>query len=309
MQPLHIQTPLLESRPLSKQAGCTVFIKLEAMQPSGSFKLRGIGAACAEHARRGATRFISSSGGNAGIATAYSGRRLGIPVVVVVPETTSEQAKNLIKLEDAQVIVHGGSWQEANDLALSMVGDPDAFIHPFDDPLLWTGHSSLIDEVKQAGVKPDGVVLSVGGGGLLCGVVEGLQRNNWDDVPVFAVETVGADSFAQSVRAGNRIELAAITSIATSLGAKQVCKQALGCHREHPVHSLVVTDCKALAASKRFLTDHRILVEPACGASLAAVYETFPEIGALESVLIIVCGGCTASIEQLTQWTRELGCK
>jgi L-serine/L-threonine ammonia-lyase len=111
MKPLHIETPFFESHPLSLQAGRPVWLKLEALQPPGSFKIRGIGRACQEYARRGAHRFISSSGGNAGIAVAYAGRQLAIPVVVVVPGTTTEPARQLIQQEGAQVIVHGPSWQ------------------------------------------------------------------------------------------------------------------------------------------------------------------------------------------------------
>ncbi len=201
---LHIHTPLIESRSLSLAAGRNIWLKLDALQPCGSFKLRGVGHACEVHQARGARQFISSSGGNAGLAVAYAGRKLGVPVTVVVPETTTERAKELLRLEDANVVVHGSSWQEANALAQTLVGPDDAFIHPFDDPLLWAGHASLIDEVAEAGVKPDAVVLSVGGGGLLSGVVEGLQRNGWGDVPVLAVETHGARRCTRPCRRGIR---------------------------------------------------------------------------------------------------------
>jgi L-serine/L-threonine ammonia-lyase len=106
---------------------------MEAMQPPGSFKIRGIGLACQEYAKRGALHFIASSAGNAGIAVAYAGRQMGVPVTVVVPETASERAKELIRQENAVIIVHGESWQEANDFAQSMVGERDAFLHPFDE--------------------------------------------------------------------------------------------------------------------------------------------------------------------------------
>jgi L-serine/L-threonine ammonia-lyase len=306
MKPLHIETPLFESQALSIQAGRSIWLKLEALQPPGSFKIRGIGNACQEYARRGANRFISSSGGNAGIAVAYAGRHLSIPVVVVVPETTTERAIKLIRQEGAEVIVHGASWQEANALALSMVKTTDAFLHPFDDPLLWAGHATMIDEVVPSGVKPEAVVLSVGGGGLLCGVIEGLHRNNWQNVPVIAVETEGADSFAQSVMAGYRVELPAIKSLATSLGARQVCEQAFNWTKQHPITSLVVSDKAAVSACERFIVDHRIVVEPACGAALATVYEHIKEIEPFKSVLIIVCGGATTSVEQLHQWSNNL---
>ena len=305
MDPLHLETPFFESRALTIAAGRTVWLKLEAMQPPGSFKIRGIGLACQEYVRRGAERLISSSGGNAGIAVAYAGRHLSVPVVVVVPETTTDRAKALIQQEGAEVVVHGSSWQEANALALSMVTEFDAFLHPFDDPLIWRGHASLVDEIVQSGVKPDVVVLSVGGGGLLCGVVEGLHRNGWIDVPVIAVETEGANSLAQSVRAGYPVELAAITSIATSLGARRICEQAFSWSKKHPLFSVVVSDRAAVVACQRFLADHRVVVEPACGAALAVVYDGAPELEEFKSVLVVVCGGVTATVDQLREWSNK----
>ena len=304
MKPLHIETPLFESQALSIQAERSVWLKLEALQPPGSFKIRGIGFACQEYARQGANRFISSSGGNAGIAVAYAGRFLSIPVVVVVPETTTERAKKLIQQEGAELIVHGASWQEANALAISMVKKTDAFLHPFDNPLLWQGHATMIDEIVHSGFKPDAIVLSVGGGGLLSGVMEGLHKNNWQDVPVVAVETDGADSFARSISAGQIIELPAITSIATSLGARRVSERAFKWSKQHRIYNVVVSDKMAISACEKFIVDQRIVVEPACGAALATVYEQVAEIKAFKSILVIVCGGVTVSVEQLRQWAN-----
>src|SRR3712207_3167092 len=299
---LHIETNLVESRPLSASAGCAIWLKLDALQPSGSFKLRGIGHACERYRQQGARRFVSSSGGNAGLAVAYAGRRLGVPVTVVVPETTSQIAKELLRLEDAELIVHGGSWQEANDLAQSLLGPTDAFLHPFDDPLLWEGHATLVDEVVRAGLRPDAIVLLVGGGGLLCGVVAGGQRHGGRDVPVVAVETDRATSFQAAITAGHAVELDRITSIATSLGASRVCAQALRWAKEHPIHSVVVSDQSALAGCEHFLADHRLLVEPACGASLALAYEHTAELQQYATVLVVVCGGATTSIDQVRAW-------
>ncbi|MDU8599988.1 pyridoxal-phosphate dependent enzyme [Pseudomonas syringae] len=302
--PLHILTPLIESRAMSAEANCTIRLKMDALQPCGSFKLRGVGHACEIHHGNGAKKFVSSSGGNAGLAVAYAGRVLGVPVTVVVPETTTPRARDLLALEGAEVIVHGSSWQEANQLAQSLTTATDAFIHPFDDPLLWTGHATLIDEVAQAGNKPDAVVLSVGGGGLLCGVIEGLHRNGWPDVPVIAVETLGAASFRAATVARQAVELDRISSIATSLGAKRVCDQAVKYLDSHPIESVVVSDTNALKACERFLLDHRVLVEPACGAALSLGYQ-----GELLSrhgnVLMVVCGGATATLAQIQTWIAD----
>lgn len=303
--PLHIPTPLIESAPLSRAAGRSIWLKLECLQPPGSFKLRGVGAACEHHARQGAQRLVSSSGGNAGLAVAYAGRHLGLPVTVVVPTTTSERARELLLQEGAELLVHGASWQEANALAQSMLQTSDAFIHPFDDPLLWSGHASMMDEVAASGPRPDAVLLSVGGGGLLAGVMEGLARNGWCDVPVLAAETQGAASLHAAMQAGHPVALPAITSIATSLGARQVCQQAFALSQGGRVHSVRVSDAQAVAACSRFLEDHRLLVEPACGAALAVAYGAAPELANYARVLVIVCGGATASARQLVEWTAQ----
>jgi L-serine/L-threonine ammonia-lyase len=292
---LHIETPLIASLALSQHAGRPVHLKMEALQPSGSFKLRGMGHACEVLYRRGVRRFVSSSGGNAGIAVALAGRRLGVPVTVVLPRTATPRAHELLHLEGAEVKVHGASWQEAHEFAQSLVTDDNALLHPFDDPLVWTGHATMIDEVVAAGLKPDLVILSVGGGGLLCGVSEGLARNGLGSVPILAVETAGADSLAAAIKAGRVVELPKITSIAASLGARAVCARAFELTTQRRVDSMVVSDQAATEASVRFLEDHRVLVEPACGAALAVVYERSPCLEGYREILVIVCGGAGVS--------------
>ena len=303
---LYIETPLIESRPLERKVNGKVWLKLEALQPSGSFKLRGIGNACQKYQTQGARHFISSSGGNAGIAVAYSGRKLGVPVTVVVPESTTERAIETIKQENAEVIIKGETWQEAHDYSLNLTDSECIYIHPFDDPLLWTGHATIIDEVSRSGVFPDVVVLSVGGGGLLCGIIEGLNRNNMANIPILAVETEGADSLSASLKAGQHVEIDSIRSIATSLGAKQVASTAYNWCHKHEVVSHVVSDIEAVDSCLYFSRDHRLLVEPACGASLAALYNPAEFLKDKENILVIVCGGAGVTISQLEAWKQEL---
>ena len=115
---------------------------MEANQPCGSFKLRGMQVACRDAIENGATKFLASSGGNAGLVVAYVGYNWNVPTTVVLPDTTPE---NVI-----------------------------------DHPKLWEGHSTIVDDlVWQCPEKPDSIVLSVGGGGMMNGVVEGLVRNGW----------------------------------------------------------------------------------------------------------------------------------
>jgi len=309
MSDLHIQTPLLESVPLSRLTSTQVWLKMEALQPSGSFKLRGVGRACRHHADRGVRAFISSSGGNAGIAVAYCGRKLNIPVTVVVPGTTSERAVEMIRQEEAEVVVRGESWQEAHDYAAGLAGDDRVLIHPFDDPLLWEGHATLIDEIAVAGLRPEAVICSVGGGGLLCGLLEGLHRNQMGDVPVHAVETQGAASFAAALAAEKVVEIARIDTVATSLGAKKICDRAFSWRLEHEIISHIVSDSEAVEACLRFAADHRIVVEPACGAALAPLYLRSSWLKEKQSILAVVCGGAGTTYDQLSRYHQECNSK
>jgi L-serine/L-threonine ammonia-lyase len=307
MKPIHMVTPLLESRPLSVAVGVPVLLKMEAWQPAGSFKTRGMGAACLAAQAAGATRVICASGGNAGYAVAYAGRQLGLQVTIVVPATTSERAKDLIRNEGAHLLVHGEAWDEAHAYAVELAqASQSVYIHPFDDPRVWTGHATLIHEIAETGIKPGAIVLSVGGGGLLCGVVEGLRSRGWLDVPILAVETEGAASLAASINAGQLVTLDRITSIAITLGARMVAAQALEWTHHHPITSWIVSDRAAVDACLRFADDHRVLVEPACGAALAAGYAGAQPLQGNGPVVIVVCGGVGVNRELLDQWDRQI---
>ena len=304
MTRLHIDTPLIKSLSINKEFDANIWLKMEALQPCGSFKARGIGYACKKYIADGAKELISSSGGNAGLAVAYSGRRLGVPVTVVVPKTTKKRAIDLIELEGAEVIVIGENWDEAHLHAMELKKNNTAYIHPFDDPNIWEGHASIIDEISSAGITPDALVLSVGGGGLLCGVVKGMNRNNWKEVPILAVETKGADSLHAASLANKHIGIDSINSIATSLGAKKVAKRAFELLNEHQIINHIVTDKDAINGCYSFLEDHRIMVEPACGASLSAVYNGCGFLKDKQNVVVIVCGGVGVTISQLKEWSQ-----
>lgn len=293
---MHIKTPLIHSSSFSSQSGLEVQLKLENLQPVQSFKIRGIGHICNELYKTGARHFVSSSGGNAGYAVAYAGKQLGVRVSVFVPKSTSQIAIEKLKSLDAEVIQIGADWDETNRHALDFAQEYQAqYISPFDHPLIWEGHSTLVDELIEQSSKPDAIILSVGGGGLLCGVIQGLHKNSWQNIPVIAVETEGTASLTSSIKANQLTTLNSISGIATSLGSRTVAKEAFAWTKRHDIRSLVVSDDEALSACLDFKEVHDYLVEPACGASLAALKH--PEIfKGMKSVIVIVCGGINTSI-------------
>lgn len=289
---LHNWTPVLTSAKLSVRLNCRIYAKMECHQPTGSFKVRGIGHLLRTHVKGGETDFISSSGGNAGIAVAYCAAKLGVKATVVVPETTNNLILETLASYGANVFIHGKVWDQADLRAKELVAESGGiYVSPFDDSLLWDGHSTMIDECVSQIEQPDAVVVSVGGGGLLCGVLQGMHRNAWEHVPIIAVETVGADSFAASCAAGRLVTLESIRSVAKSLGACRVSPEALAWTYKHQIRNVVLPDRSAIQSCKTFAEHFRVLVEPACGVSLAAVEAHVPELNGCNSVLVIACGG------------------
>ena len=261
---------------------------------------------CAALKGRGATSLICSSGGNAGHAVAAMGRRLGMRVRVIVPTTTKQIMLDKIAAQGAEVTVHGENWNAADELARELVAAEAAaeYIPPYEHELLWEGHSSLVDEILEAGERPGAIVASIGGGGLLNGVYRGLRRHGLDGTRVVSAETTGANCFAAAAAAGFApTRLDAITSVATSLGALQCSPTTMALAQEHPTDVCVVSDREAVEACAYALDEHRVLVEPACGAALALVRaERCRHLFARhESVVVVLCGGSGVNMAIMEQ--------
>lgn len=342
-----------------------IYLKLENVQPSGSFKSRGVGNFVLQHLLRltndsessnpehgdetraipedvlKSTHFFCSSGGNAGLGCVHAAVTLGCPATIVVPLSTSDYV--IAKLKDAgakQVIQKGASWAECNAYLTDELipeakkgGDNPVYVPPFDHPDIWTGHSTIVDEIleqlttvdvhyaSQRALRshamtesepPDAIVCSVGGGGLFSGIMQGLQDESRKHVQVVAVETEGANSLAQAAAAGELITLPAITSIATTLGARTVCQRAFNyaTQEKHRVSHVVLSDRETVEACRRFANEERILIEPACGVSLAVVYsgklrDYLPNVRPDSRVVIVVCGGSGMSLDIMAKYVKD----
>ena len=310
---LHTTTPLHELH--GYRRGPRVRLKLESIQPAGSFKLRGIGALCEDLAHEGATRLVSSSGGNAGYATAWCGRELQLETLVVTPHSTALQVIEQLQQLGARVVVHGEDWDAAHREALRAAEEPgSALVHPFDDERIWAGHATIVDELNtQLSSPPEAIVVAVGGGGLLAGIDHGLRNHGWEDTDLIAVETTGAASFNAALSAGTPTAIDAIDTVATTLGARQVCSRALSACHHRIVHSVLVEDQQAIAACLRFADEHRMLVEPSCGAALATVYDdtnffqSLTKLSDYDDVIVVVCGGIGVDLKLLRKWAAEFG--
>ena len=274
--------------------------------------------------------FYCSSEGNAGLACATTAAALGRPATIVVPQTARPTVIDRLRALGAEVVQKGANWPEADGHLRSTFLAPErqvpgtmaVYVSPFDHPDIWSGAATLVDEVARQmrlthGEAPiDAFVCSVGGGGLLNGLMEGLERHKkaigrLGQMPkVLAVETVGADSLNTSVKAGEHVTVPTITSIAKSLGATRVSEKSWEwASTSKDLISTTVTDPEAAMACVRFLDDMRMLVEIACGATLATAYngDLRKHLGkglsdsewASKTIVLVVCGGSNANLDVL----------
>ena len=151
----------------------------------------------------------------------------------------------------------------------------------------------------------------------MLGILLGMRKYNWSKVPLVIMETEGANSFNQAVLAKKVVALESIASVATSLGSLSIQKELLemSLSGEFDIISGVVSDRSAINACLQFANDHRMLVEPACGAGLSSIYsDTFINTNSpLDSIkddnqkpiVLIVCGGEIVSTELLQKWKTQ----
>ncbi|KAK7789463.1 hypothetical protein R5R35_005857 [Gryllus longicercus] len=316
MRELHVKTPLIKSDYFSSFLEHNVYLKMESSQVSGSFKIRGIGNLSAKCVENGCKSLIGCSGGNAGIAVAHAAKLLNVSATVFVPETTSQRSIALMKSQGSQVIVKGANYNKALEEAIQESKKPgNALIDAYDHPDIWEGHSTIISEIQeQLNEKPSIVIVPVGGGGLLLGILQGLENAGWTDVPVLAMETLGAHCFNMSVKAGKVIPLENITSIAKTLGARTVPQQLIDSLAKFKIISEVVTDAQAVSSCLHFAANENTVVEPSCGAALASVYcKVLQTLIKDERVhltdgpaIVIVSGGSGVTLNMLQTWANEM---
>ncbi|CUA75929.1 L-serine dehydratase [Rhizoctonia solani] len=208
--PMHIETPLVFSPLMSSRLGYDIYLKLESLQPSQSFKYRGISLFAAhavkEHGRD--VLLVIPSGGNAGLALAWAGKALGARTKIYIPAAAYE-IKPVLVAAGADVVIGGNDYSEALASAEKFCSQHEhaVLVPPYDHPTLWEGHSTLIHEIHRqlpSGTKPDAILCSVGGGGLLGGVLRGLDSVGWDHTRVIALETIGANCHHLSLLANTK---------------------------------------------------------------------------------------------------------
>ena len=284
------RTPTVFSRILSERFGSNFYLKLEMLQETGAFKVRGAfnKMLTLSEAEKKNGMFAVSAGNHAQ-AVAFAAKTLGLRVLILMPESTpqnylSETARYGAEIQLFPTIADAFARAKEYELA------GRTYIHPFDDPLVIAGQGTIGLEILADVPQATDVIVSIGGGGLAGGISAAVKALK-PKVKIWGVETKGAESMAIALAANRIIELPQITSIARTLGAPAVGQLTFALARQYLSSNIVVDDDDAIKELFFLLDRAKVLTEPAASCTLAAAERLRENFNQSSHVALVLCGG------------------
>ncbi len=281
------RTPLWKLPGTALGVPCSeVWLKLEHLQSGGSFKARGMLNRLLANPIP-ASGVIVASGGNAGIATAVAAKALGVKCEVFVPTVSSAMKQSKLRELGADVVVTGSVYAEALQACLERQKETGALLtHAYDQEEVVAGAGTLAREIEEQGGRPDSVLVSVGGGGLIAGIAAWLG----DTARVIALEPELAPTLHAARKAGQPVDVAVSGIAADSLGAKRIGAIAWDITQRHVHSALLLPDAAIRNAQWWLWKEMKLAVEPAAALGLAALHSGAYVPRADEKVCVVICG-------------------
>ncbi len=267
-------TPLVEEAPLSRRFGGKVLSKLENLQNTGSFKIRGAANKLLSLDRNRVKGVITASAGNHARGVARAASEANIPATLVMPlwapvsKVTAAQREGG---EFTRIIQHGETFAEALQHSSTLAaGCGLAMIHAYDDPMVIAGQGTLgLEIVEEIGGPPGTVYVPVGGGGLIAGIGAAIKET-YPDAELVAVQAEGASSLIPSLAAGKPVACAEARTIADGIAIKRMSDRTFEAARRWVDDVVTVDDEEIAAAILYALEEMKTTLEGAGAAPLAA---------------------------------------
>ncbi|KGG12493.1 Threonine dehydratase biosynthetic [Prochlorococcus sp. MIT 0601] len=296
-----VETPLEKAKILSKRLKNQVWLKREDLQSVFSFKLRGaynrMTHLTEEELQKGV---VASSAGNHAQGVALSAAYLKCKAVIVMPITTPETKVSAVRNLDAEVILHGDTYDDAYHEA-KRINQKDGlvFIHPFDDPEVIAGQGTIGREIlSQIETPPDAIYIAVGGGGLIAGVAA-YVKNLWPNVEIIGVEPYEASAMTDSLKEGKRIELKDIGLFADGVAVSKVGVHTFELAKKYVDRMINVSTDEICAAIKDVFEDTRSILEPAGALSIAGLKSDVLNKKLTGKSLVAIACGANMNFERL----------
>jgi threonine dehydratase len=267
--------------------------KLEMLQHSGSFKVRGAFANLLLR-KAPAAGVVAASGGNHGVAVAYAAHRLGVPATIFVAEITSPAKMELISRYGARLVVAGSLYADALAASEIHVAETGAMpVHAFDQNETLLGQGTVALELEQDAPDIDTLLVAVGGGGLIGGISAWYGRR----VRVVAVEPEAAPTLHDAFAAGRPVDAPAGGIAADSLAPRRVGELTFAIARDNVAEVVLVTDDAIRQAQAALWSGLRLVAEPGGAAAFAALLSGRYRPSAGERVAVLLCGANTTAVK------------
>jgi len=284
-------SPCQLSHHLSERTGLEVFLKLENLQRTGSFKERGalnklLTLTEVERSRG----VIAASAGNHAQGVAFHAAKLGIRAQIVMPQATPLVKVVSTRGFGAEVILHGANYDEACEEALRRCEEQGlTFIHPFDDPVVISGQGTIGLELMEQVTDLEAVVVPIGGGGLISGIACAVKEKN-PRIRVIGVEPEKLPSMLRAREAGAPITIAAQATIADGIAVRRVGDNTLPLVMRYVDEIVTVDDEEIASAILMLLEQEKTLAEGAGAAALACLLQGKTTLRDKRTA-VLVCGG------------------
>lgn len=290
-------SPCPHSQMLSSLTGQQVYLKLENLQMTGSFKERGalnrIAMLTPEQAARGV---VAASAGNHAQGVAYHATAQGIRALIVMPLATPLVKVTATRGFGAEVVLHGANYDEACEEATRLCqAQGMTFIHPFDDPTVMAGQGTIGLELLEQVPQLEAVVVPIGGGGLIGGIACAIKESR-PDIRVVGVQTSRLPSMAMAVEQRHPVTLQPATTIADGIAVRRAGDVTFPVVDKYVDEIVTVDEDEIASAILVLLEREKTLAEGAGAAALAALLQKKTSLNGAHTAVLVGGGNIDVTL-------------
>ena len=295
----HIRkTPLMEATIVAEPpTPARVWLKLENLQVTGSFKARGATSKLLTlPPDELAAGVVTASGGNHGLATARAANMAKVPATIYVPENVASYKVDKLRAMGAKVIVTGSVWNETNQFATAFAEETGAaYFHPFADPAVVAGQGSLALEILEERPGLTAVLIAIGGGGLITGMAIALKALK-PTIRIIGVEPVGCPTFHASIEAGHVVPVEKVTTRVATMACAETDPEVFELSRSLIDEVVLIEDEEMVSAARFLWSEFSLAADLSGAAAIAALRTRRVAFSECDEVCALVCGAGTEGI-------------
>lgn len=286
-----IRTPLVYSPSLSRRFDANIFLKMENLQKTGSFKIRGATyKLLSVNKAGGVSSVVAASAGNHAQGVALAAKNAGLASTIVMPEWSSISKQEATRGYGGEVICFGQNLAESLTKAKEIAGKGKLFIHPFDDPDIIAGQGTIGLEILEELNETDMILVPIGGGGLISGIASALKAVR-PGIKIIGVQAAACPSAKASLKRGRPVRVTSKQSIADGISVKQVGHHNFEIIKELVDDVVLVEEEEIAAAMLMLLEQKKILAEGSGAVGLAALLNGSVQVPSKANIILLISGG------------------